>query len=74
MKRVYTPGPGEYDGYIKPFGSNMNNVTFGRKIETKLDNGVPPIGLYDHVKSFEKTKPRVRGTILEENLTKPTNK
>ena len=73
MKRVNTPGPGEYDNHIKPFGSNMNNVTFGTKIKRNLDNGVPPIGLYNHMKSFETTKPRVRGVILEENLTRPTN-
>ena len=74
MKRVYTPGPGEYDSYIKPFGSNMGNVGFGSKIKAKLDNGVPPIGVYDHMKSFNKTKPRVLGAKLEENLVKPKNR
>jgi len=64
MKRVYTPGPGEYDSYIKPFGSNMSNVTFGSKYKKFKDSDVPPIGLYNHVKSFETTKPRVPGVIM----------
>lgn len=56
-KRIQDVSPQCYDGYIKPFGANMNRgVGFGTKYEFKV-NDVPPPGYYSPERAMDYIKP-----------------
>ena len=40
------PDPGQYDGNLKAFASDLKKVDFGRKYEFKVDSN-PRVGQYD---------------------------
>lgn len=46
-----SPSIGQYDGHLKPFGYNENNMTFGGKYIFKADSN-PPVGLYNIEKAI----------------------
>ena len=54
-KHEGTPAPGQYDGHLQPFGSNMKGVTMGSKYEFKPDSN-PPVGYYDVDRGLNMTK------------------
>jgi len=56
-------GPGSFDGHLKPFGSGMSKVDFGKKYEWKPDSN-PPLGLYNTTSAEKHTKDRKYETFI----------
>jgi len=67
-------GPGA-TGDLKPFGSDLKNIDFGRKYEFKPKEG-PGVGQYDAftVNSIEIVKPRSKYHIIHPDLVPKKNK
>lgn len=58
-------GPGAHDPH-KPFGAELNNISFGSKYKFKPDEN-PPAGLYDPETANRHVKPRIRAAIIKED-------
>jgi hypothetical protein len=54
------PSPGQYDGHLTPFGSNVKSFKIGEKRESKIDRSPGP-GDFDTDASFNLTKGSIKG-------------
>ena len=61
MPREQLPAPGQYDGHIKEFGSESNNITIGGKYKWVPDSNPAP-GQYEP--NAEVVKPRVKSAKI----------
>lgn len=59
------PEPGQYDGYIKGFGSDVKGISMGGKYQTSYDPTLGP-GTYDAAGAIDRTMSRSRSAKITE--------
>ena len=57
------PDPGQYDGHLKKFGSDVKAFTMGKKYKQKYNDN-PPVGGYDIERGESATKFQNRSVII----------
>lgn len=66
--KEYNPDPGQYDGHLTPFGSDVKKFTMGGKYKWKADQN-PALGTYDVDTGYNLTQYNNRSATIRKEVS-----